>query len=124
MIQGLWPVEKLTMAAPTAIPANPICSRRSKIMKGETSFKGMCSSTHQTRPGKVLTSEMGVSMMRLSPYFFHRPLLTCGTTNGMQEVCPLYCVNRVDKYSGHENVTLKRLKKQALKDLLGCLLTL
>lgn len=41
--------------------------------------------------------------MRLSPYFFHRPLLTCGTTNGTQAVCPLYRL----KYSGGEHVTLK-----------------
>lgn len=27
-----------------------------------------------------LTSEIGVSMIRLSPYFFHRPLLTCRQT--------------------------------------------
>ncbi|TNN38308.1 hypothetical protein EYF80_051525 [Liparis tanakae] len=29
-----------------------------------------------------LTSVIGVSMMRLSPYFFHRPRLTCTGRNG------------------------------------------
>lgn len=73
--------------------------------------------THQTV--KVLTSEIGVSMTRLSPYFFHRPLLTCVTTNSMQEVFVLYCMNVVNKYSGDENVALKCLKKQASTDLVG-----
>lgn len=39
MIHGLClGKKKLTMAAPTAIPANPICTRMRKIIKDETSF--------------------------------------------------------------------------------------
>lgn len=92
-IQGLCRENKLTMAAPTAIPANPICTRMRKIAKDAViteTHNWIYSRAHQTQPAKVLTSEIGVSITRLSPYFFHRPLLTCVTTNSMSEAILLF----------------------------------
>lgn len=74
--------EKLTMAAPTAIPANPICNRVREKLKDEKSLSSHFKAQiikKKLHPAdnirECLTSEIGVSMIRLSPYFFHKPLL-------------------------------------------------
>lgn len=63
-----------TIAAPTAIPANPIYKIKHKHVKTHKNdntapFSGQL-------PDGRLTSDMGVSMILLSPYFFQRPRLT------------------------------------------------
>lgn len=101
----------LTMAAPTAIPAKPICTRRRGFIKDlRLSHVAL-----QQPSVNVLTSEIGVSMMRLSPYFFHSPLLTYKQSTHVFEVVHINCINPcmnvTNTCSSNENETLEGLER-------------
>ena len=76
--------EIFTIAAPTAMPAKPIYNITSNTCYTITN-QIKCAKTNNNIKENTcaffrihLTSVMGVSIMRLSPHFLHKPLLTCG----------------------------------------------
>ena len=76
----------LTIAAPTAIPAKPICNELTELEKTWTRSNLKLFINVGLYPNNrknvvcQLTSLMGVSITLLSPNFFHNPLLTCQDT--------------------------------------------